>query len=399
MSGRHLASTRRADPRGDTELADSTCAWSRRGTEHTLVREHLDFCLSLHHRLPTGSVEPMCWSPYSVASALGLASAATAGTTREELVGALRSDPSPLARAVSTAADVTGSEQDGPELAVANTLWTHPDVAVEDSYLERLREWPGSAVRTAPFAKDPEAARGLINSDVADTTRGLIPELLDTGSVTPDTVAALVNALYLKLAWKHPFDTGATKRRAFHAPGGRRDVPTMRNTRSFGYAALHGWQVVSLPLAGGPEAVVLLPDGDLAANEPELTPERLGELVQAPQDRRLDLHLPKFKVTGRAELQQPLGALGVGTLFTPAADFSPLTSLPLRVSTIVHQAVLEADESGIEGAAATAMMMRMTSVMREPDPLVVRVDRPFLFLVRHPATGLVYFLTRVSDPS
>lgn len=363
------------------------------------MREHLDFCLSLHHRLPVGGAEPMCWSPYSVASALGLASAATAGSTRQELVGALRGDPSRLARDVSTAADLPGAGDDGPELAVANTLWTHPDVPVEDSYLHRLGEWPGSAVRTAPFADEPDTARRLINSDVAETTRGLIPELLDPGSVDPDTVAALVNALYLKLAWKHPFDTGATKRRAFHAPGGRRDVPTMRNTRNFGYAALRGWQVVALPLAGGAEAVVLLPDGELSAVEPELDPDRLAELVRAPEERRLDLHLPKFEVTGRAELQQPLGALGVGTLFTPAADFSPLTPLPLRVSTIVHQAVLEADESGIEGAAATAMMMRMTSVVREPDPLVVRVDRPFLFLVRHPETGLVYFLARVTDPS
>lgn len=363
------------------------------------MREHLDFCLALHRQLATGGAQPMCWSPYSVASALGLASAATAGTTRDELVGALRSDPSPLARAASAAADLPGSGDAGPELAVANTLWTRPDISTEGAYLDRLREWPGSAVRTAPFTEDPEAARGLINSDVAETTRDLIPELLDPGSVDPDTVAALVNALYLKLAWKHPFDTGATKRRAFHAPGGRRDVPTMRDTRNFGYAALRGWQVVALPLAGGAEGVVLLPDGDLGAAEAELDADRLTELVRAPQDRRLDLHLPKFEVTGRAELQQPLGALGVGTLFTPAADFSPLTSLPLRVSTIVHQAVLEADESGIEGAAATATMMRMTSVKREPDPLVVRVDRPFLFLVRHPETGLVYFLARVSDPS
>ncbi|WP_370591293.1 serpin family protein [Saccharopolyspora montiporae] len=363
------------------------------------MREHLDFCLSLHQRFPASGAASTCWSPYSVVSALGLAAAATAGATRQELVTALRSDPGPLGRAVGAAADLPGAGDGGPELAVANTLWTRSDVPVEDAYLQQLRGWPGSAVRSAPFAEDPDGARRSINADVADTTRGLIPELLDAGSVHPNTVAALVNALYLKLAWQHPFDTAATKRRAFHAPGGRREVATMRHTRTFGYAAQHGWQVVALPLAGGAEAVVLLPDGELTAAEPDLDAARLTDLLQAPQDRRLDLYLPKFEVTGRAELQQPLGALGVRTLFTPAADFSALTSLPLRVSTIVHQAVLEADESGIEGAAATAVMMRLTSAVREPDPLVVRVDRPFLFLVRHPGTGLVYFLARVTDPS
>jgi serpin B len=365
------------------------------------VSEHLDFSLSLHRRLAPPVDTSFCWSPYSVASALGLAATATSGQTREELVIALRDDPAGLLKLLGSAAELAagGSAAEPPVLAVANTLWAHADLPIEDSYLNALRDWPGSAVRNAPFRTAPDEARRLINADVAETTRELIPELLPAGSVDPQTVAALVNALYLKVSWREALDEKATAARPFHAPAGDREVPTMHVTRRLGYAAVDGWQAVSLPAAGGVEAVVLLPDTDLVSAEPELDAGRLSRLLSAVEQQRVELFLPKFDVTGDAELTRSLGALGVHALFTPAADFSPLTDQPLRVSTIVHQSVLKVDESGLEGAAATAVMMRLTAIVREPDPIRVEVDRPFLFLVRHQATGALYFLARVTDPS
>ena len=356
--------------------------------------EHLEFSLSLHRQL--GAAPNFCWSPYSVASALGLAATAADGRTRDELVAALRAGTGDdLLKLLSAAAELG----EGPVLAVANTLWAHDQLSVRDSYQRALSAWPGSAVRTAPFRSAPEQVRGEINADVAETTRGLIPELLQPGTVDPDTVAALVNALYLKTSWTEPFDQHATADKAFRAPGGTREVPTMHVTRRLGYAAGAGYQVVSIPAAGGVEAVVLLPDAELEPAESALDATTLHRLVTSASQQRVALAMPKFKVTGDAELQRPLGALGVRTMFTSQADFSALTDDPLHVSAVVHQSVLEVDENGLEGAAATAAMMRLTAIIREEEPIRVEVDRPFLFLVRHRETGAVYFLARVSDPA
>lgn len=369
------------------------------------MNAHLDFSLSLHRQLAPAPDRSFCWSPYSVASALGLAATTAGGRTREELLGALRAtggdDVAGTLKLLSGAAslDDVGTAAEDPVLAVANTLWAHEELPLHEPCLRALKDWPGSTVRNAPFRTDPEQARQEINADVAETTRDLIPELLDPDAVGPDTVAALVNALYLKTSWREAFDAKATEPRPFHAPGGSRDVPTMRVTRRIGYASRDGWQVVSLPASGGVEAVVLLPDADLATVEPTLDAESLDTLLGSIEQQRVELSLPRFEVTGDAELRNGLGQLGVNTLFTPAADFSPLTDAPLRVSTMVHQSVLRVDESGLEGAAATAAMMRLTAIVREPDPVRVRVDRPFLFLVRHQNTGALYFLSRVVDPS
>lgn len=363
------------------------------------MTEHLDFSLALHRTAAAPPSRSFCWSPYSVASALGLAAAATGGQTRGELLAALRAEDPPRAL-LSGAAELDGSgAPEPPVLAVANTLWAHEQLQVRESFRTELAEWPGGAVRTAPFRTDPEGVRQRINADVAETTRDLIPELLDPGAVDPDTVAALVNALYLKVSWREAFDPQATAQQPFRTPSGEREVPTMTATRRMGHAAAEGWQAVSLPAAGGVEAVVLLPDGDLEQAEPALDAAALERLLDGMQQQRVELHLPRFEATGEAELTGPLGALGVRSVFTGGADFSPLAAEPLEISTIVHQAVLRVDESGLEGAAATAAMMRLTAIVQEPEPIVVRVDRPFLFLVRHRATGALYFLARVVDPA
>lgn len=363
------------------------------------VDEHLRFSLSLHRQLAPSPDRSFCWSPHSVASCLGLTAAAAAGGTRRELAGLLGAEPEQLAAFLAEAARLEPARREpaaSPELAVANALWAREDLPLNREFLDQLDRWPGSAVRHAPFRAEPERARQLINEDVRETTRGLVPELLPAGSVDEDTVAALVNALYLKVAWAEAFDEASTAERTFHAPAGDRQVATMRATRTLGHAARGGWQVVGLPAVGGVEALVLLPDAPLDEAEPRL--DALGPLLAELDQQRVALSLPRFEVTGRAELGAPLGALGVGTAFTPAADFSPLTPGRMRISAVVHESVLRVDESGLEGAAATASLVRLTAAVREPDPIRVDVDRPFLFLVRDSASGAVHFLARVADP-
>jgi serine protease inhibitor len=364
-------------------------------------RQHLRFCLTLHRAVASGSGDS-CFSPYSVASALGLTSRAARGKAAEELISLLAGSDADIAKQAELLHGASALKaqpgREAPVLAVSNTLWAWDELPLNEGFLDELASWPGGRVATAPFISDPEQARRVINADVAKTTRGLIPELLPPGAIRSDVVAALVNALYLRVAWIHPFGTGATEPADFHAPGGTRRVPMMRQSESFGYAAGDGWQVVVLPGAGGTEAVVLLPDGDLARQEAELDEVMLAQLLQAPSRRTVQLSLPKIKLDVRSPLTQALKGLGVGTMFTSEADFSPLTPDPrLEVADVLHQAVLRVDEQGFEGAAATAVTFRLVS-MSTDEPVTVEVNRPFLLLVRHAETGVVYFFSRIVDP-
>lgn len=364
--------------------------------------DHLLFCLALHAAVAEPG-ENSCFSPYSVASALGLLSRGARGATADEIVSLLTRDPRGLKRLstalleAATLAEAPGREE--PVLAVSNTLWAWDELPIEDEFRTELAAWPGGQVASAPFTTDPEGARRTINTDVSERTRGLIPELLPPGSVQADTVASLVNALYLRTAWQHRFTDGETFPADFHAPGGVRQVPTMHQTKSLGYAAKDGWRVVGLPAAGGVQAVVLLPDGDLAESEAALDDAALAGLLASVSMRQIKLSMPKFSLDVASPLTSVLQGLGVRAVFTPGADLTGLTGDPrIRVSDILHQAVLKIDEQGLEGAAATAVMFRTMSMISGPEPLDVVVDRPFLLLVRHVDTGVVYFFARVVEP-
>lgn len=363
-------------------------------------RDHLRFCFALH-RMVAGHGGDSCLSPYSVASALGLTAQAARGQTVDELVGLLtEADPDIAKQADLLRSAATLTEQSGhqaPVLAVANTLWAADELPIEADFVGELAAWPGGQVKAAPFATDPERARRLINSDVASTTRDLIPELLPPGAVHRDTVASLVNALYLKTGWLHPFPR--VEEADFHSPSGTRRVPTMRQTERLGYAAADGWQLVELPAVGRVSAIILLPEESLAQQEPGLTETGLARLLAATKLHQVRLSMPKFRVAARTSLRKLLPALGVRAMFDPnAADLTRLTARrPVWVDDVSHQAVLRLDEQGLEGAAATAVTMRTVAMITAP-PVEVVVDRPFLLLVRHAETGVVYFFARVVEP-
>ena len=359
---------------------------------------HLGFALALHRAVAPDPRGQVCWSPFSVASALGLLARGARGASRDELVVVL-GDLDGLAALLTSAGRLAPARdgEDEPVLAVSNTLWADASIDIEPSFAGELRGWSGGAVRNAPFQAEPEKARDVVNADVAETTRQLIPELLPAGAIAADTVSALVNALYLKCAWRHRFVNGATAPAPFHPPAGPVRVPTMALTEQLGHAELGGWQVVTLPAAGGVEAAILLPDGDLETAEPRLDARSLADLLAAPRPRQVALRVPRLKITTKAELSDPLRALGVQTVFTDEADLSAISSRRLAVQAVLHESVLSIDEQGLEGAAATAVMMRLLSMPARP--VQVTVDRPFLLVVRHAATGAVYFLARVTDPT
>lgn len=366
----------------------------------------LRFVLDLHARMAGADPERgFVWSPYSVAAALGLAAAGAAGGTLDEIAAVLPAggDLAGLAAALAAAAelDADGDGRAGARIAVANTLWADAALPVAAAYLQTVRSWPGGTARTADFAGRPDAARAEVNADVERTTNGLIRDLLPAGVVRPDTRAILVNALWLRASWRQAFPAEATRPAPFHAPGGTVQVPTMHAQLRLRYAARAGWRLVGVPAGGGVVAEVLLPDAELAAAEPELTPAALADLTAAATPTLVALWLPRLRVEAEAELTGPLAEVGVRTLFTDRADLSGVTggAERLAVSAALHKAVLSVDEAGLEGAAATALVMRAVAFLGPPPrPVEVRVDRPFLLLVRHEPSGAVYFVARITRP-
>ncbi|SER63858.1 serpin family protein [Actinokineospora terrae] len=356
---------------------------------------HLDFTLAMHRAIAPDPTEQVCWSPYSAASALALLTRGARGETQAELL-TLLGDLDELEAALRAAGTLAAVRDGQPEpaLAVANTLWADAVIDIEPGFAELFTGSGG--VRNAPFQAEPTKARDQINADIAETTRGLIPELLPPEAITADTVSIVVNALYLKTSWDSQF-TPDESPNAFTGARGTVEVPTMYLDKQLMHTARDGWQAVALPALGGVQAVVLLPDGDLGPAEAALTEESLGALLADLNWIQVGLRVPKLDVSTQSDLTKALNDLGVTTVFSDRADLSGISPDPLYAQSVLHEAVLRVDEQGLEGAAATAVAMALAALPTER--VDITVDRPFLLLVRHQDSGVVYFVARVTDPS
>ncbi|GAB3768345.1 serpin family protein [Microlunatus parietis] len=338
----------------------------------------LGFVTQLHALLADSGDANLAWSPYSITEALRLAMAGAAGSTRDELAAVLE--------------DAPGGVVFPDGVRVANTIWADTSVPIKDSY-------DVAEVHVADFAHDHEAARAAINADVEKTTDRWIRGLLGPGSVDSGTLAVLVNALRVRLDWLHPFERSATRALPFRAPGGTRDVPTMAHQGRLDYGAAAGWRLVTYvsradsgQRPGDLVLDVLLPDGELTAPSAEL----LHELYASVRPEQVDLRLPRFDASGSALLARQLGSLGLRTLFTDDADLSGISDVPIKISEVIHRAVLTVDEEGAEGAAATALIAR--AGMAAAPPIPVHVDRPFLAVIRDRPSGAILFLARITEP-
>jgi serpin B len=240
-----------------------------------------------------------------------------------------------------------------------------------------------------------------INDWVAEQTEDRIEDLIPPGVLGAATRLVLTNAIYFNAAWAQPFEASATQDEAFHLlDGGQVTVPMMHQTESFGYLAGDGYQAVELPYEGHElSMVILLPDeGGFEAFEAGLDAAQVEAILQETSDRQVALALPRFEFEAQFSLADTLGAMGMPDAFSDQANFSGMTGTrDLFISAVIHKAFVAVDEEGTEAAAATAVVMVEGAMPAEP--LEVRVDRPFLFLIRDIQTGTVLFLGRVMDPA
>ena len=144
--------------------------------------------------------------------------------------------------------------------------------------------------------------------------------------------------------------------------------------------------------------VVLLPKDGADGLGTELTPVLLDSWLDALSEQAVAISLPRFKLQTRYGLADTLAGMGMPDAFElPPADFSGMTGgKDLYITKVIHQAFIEVNEEGSEAAAATGVVMGMKSA-----PVVVnefKADRPFVFLIRHKATGAILFLGRVANP-
>jgi serpin B len=354
------------------------------------------------------------FSPLSLSLALSMTQAGAEGQTKEQMLQALAlqdlgDEVHPAFNALLQALEASQAQSTPDpkgnkfQLSIANSLWGQSGFDFRQPFLDTLAKNYGAGIYKVDYVQKPDGARQAINAWVNDATAGKIPDLISQDAIDPLTRLVLANAIYFNGSWLYPFDRDATQKAPFTLlDGSRASVDTMHmEGQNLAYAQLGNLQAVRLPyLSQDFSMVLLVPDeGAFRSVEAGLNPGQLGEILAALSPRAVNLSMPKFDFAASVDAVEPLKRLGMTVPFDASrADFSGMTGgKDLHISDVLHKATVSVNENGTEAAAATAVVMSLTSAPSE-GPVTLRVDRPFLFLIQHQPSGAILFMGRVLQP-
>ena len=375
-----------------------------------LVEENSAFAFDLYQLLRQDN-NNVFFSPYSISQALAMTYSGARGETEKQMSDTLhfvlsqdRLHPAfnGLDIELSKRGEgAQGKDEEGFRLNIVNAIWGQEDYRFLSEFLDVLAENYGAGLRALDFVNAPEESRITINDWVSEQTEGRIEDLIPEGAIDALTRLVLTNAIYFNAAWQFPFNEDATTDGPFYLlDGGEVIVPMMTQTESFGYTKGDDYQAVELPYDGQElSMIILLPsDGQFENFESSMVYQRVTGIISSLAGQQVNLTIPKFEFESEFSLKKALTTMGMPVAFSADADFSGMTgNRDLAIDDILHKAFVSVDEAGTEAAAATAVIMTLTAV--PAPPVVVTVDRPFIFLIRDIETGTILFIGRVVNPS
>jgi serpin B len=212
-------------------------------------------------------------------------------------------------------------------------------------------------------------------------------------------MAILANAIYFKAPWYETFPSALMTTSEFYRFGREEEeqsVEYLSNEDQYLYSQTSTVSIVGIPYKGQDFYMyIILPkkrDG-LEEFEKTFTGSELMFLINRTTVREVEVRIPKFKIRTRVDLKPILISLGLNDMFRDRANFNRMTDAKVRVNSAAHEAFIEVNENGTEGAGATGLAMRPMSARPISIPFVA--DHPFLYAIVHQPTHAIIFAGKV----
>ncbi|MFC1924336.1 serpin family protein [Chloroflexota bacterium] len=339
-------------------------------------------------------------SPLSIAMALGMTLNGANGETREamqkvlELSGLTEQE---INESYESLIELLGGLDPKVIFQIANSIWYRQGIPFREEFFDLARTYFDAEISGLDFS-DPDTL-DVINGWVDENTSGKIKEIVD--EIDPLTVMFLINAIYFKGTWTYEFDEGQTTDDLFTtADGSQKACRMMHLTGELQYFENSDFQVIDLPYGDGDYSMTVFlprPGKDVDSLIAEFDENNWRQWLDSLDKNDVALYLPKFKLEYELDLNDVLTALGMGIAFEPGnADFTRMCdSGGLYIHKVKHKTFIEVNEEGTEAAAVTSVEMRLTSA---PGNTTMRVDRPFMFVIRETRSQTLLFMGKIVEP-
>ncbi|EHB08567.1 Serpin B11 [Heterocephalus glaber] len=384
----------------------------------SLSTANVEFCLDVFKQLNNNNPgDNIFFSPLSLLYALNMVLLGARGNSSRQIekvrdARKITVEPQSLhiqAGRIHSEFGVLVSQINQPDsdytLSIANRLYGKKAMAFHQQFLSCSEKLYQARLQTVDFAQSTEETRKIINAWVEKKTNGKITNLFGKGTIDPSSVMVLVNAIYFKGQWQNKFQERETVKSPFQLSEGRSViVEMMYQTGTFKLAIIKKpqMQVLELPYVNNKlSMIILLPVGTahLGQIEKQLNVRTFQEWTNSSNmmEREVEVHIPRFKLEIKYELNSLLKSLGMTNVFNPAkADFSGMSpDKGLYLSKVIHKSFVDVNEEGTEAAAATGDNI---AVKRLPIRDRFMANHPFLFFIRDTCTSMLLFAGKLTSP-
>lgn len=342
----------------------------------------------------------MIYSPLSIKYALGMLNEGANGNTKtqiENVIGDL---------------NLTKYNNIDKVLSLANAVYIRDTYSkyVKEDYTKILAEKYNAEINYDSFSN-----ANNINNWIENKTLGIIKNMLQDGMVqNPDTKMLLINALAIDMEWKNPFKSDSTGGEDFYLEDGSNMTATtmhMKTTSdSVSYYKNKDITALTMDLEQYDdtqlEFVAIMPEENLSDYIETFTIEDFDNIIEkstlaSKTKNGVRISIPKFSFDYDLKLKNDLIELGITDAFDEnLANFSNMADTELYVSEVLHKANIDFTERGIKAAAVTVAKIEVTSMLAEEDkPIEIKIDKPFLYVIRDKNTGEIWFVGTVYEPN
>lgn len=362
---------------------------------NNMIENIVNFSFNMFRHLSEKSVgENMSFSPVSLNIAFAMVYAGAEKETKKEISEAIGFpyNHDEFFSNFGRYHDYLGSLVNDSEIEfnLANRVFLEMTYKILASYQANITKYFEGAFQQMDFLNQPRKSESIINEWVEEMTRNRIRNLLPPGTIEPLTRMVLVNAIYIKSNWKNPFDEKRTEKKPFNKNQRERVELDfmMQKIDGVNYAKVNDKAVLEMKYTTPHlSLLIILPDKSDNNNIHKFSPtlDEYQKILRSLTNREVYMEIPKFKIESDFDLAAPLQNNGIRRAFA-GADFSGITGKPdLEISDVIQKVFFEIDEKGSEAAAATAIVMRTTSMAPQHDrPQIVRfiANRPFIFILK-----------------
>lgn len=317
-------------------------------------------------------------APLSAYTALGMALNGASGNTLTQMENALGGKVGEI-NEFCLANTKSIEKVSKTKVFSANSVWLKDSYSefIKKDYLSTLSNYYSPEIFCLPFNTK---LQDRVNNWVYNHTDGGIKKLMDKPPASQSRML-LVNASFISGKWTE--QAKKTHKTSFFNQNGSTVTVDYISGKSALYYSKNAYAIRRY-LEGSVYFTAILPIGDYEEYKNNLSVDELMHVCTDINPRGSTYELPVFETDFSYSLKPALTKMGMQDAFSDVfADFSKITEHPsgLYVDSAEQKTKIQVTKNGLEASAAIKIDFGAKSSAPLDEPLHLKFDRPFIYMV------------------